>query len=110
MDQNKRPLVKNASDPQQLKEAQAKKNLRDREEVTDLKFVLSHPQGQRLLWRILGKCGIFTASQHFDPHVVYFNEGKRNLGLEILADINRADQNAIIQMMQRARVPELGDE
>lgn len=58
-------------------------------EVDDLKFVMGHRQGRRFVWRQLESYGVFRSSFSTDPVVMAFNEGGRNLGLKLIAEIHQ---------------------
>jgi hypothetical protein len=98
-----KPLVKNAADREQVKEAGSKKQLQKKQKQADLKFVLETAQGKRFLWGLLKKCGIFETSYDSNPHTVYFKEGRRNLGLELIAEINDASPEALEAMMTESK-------
>lgn len=68
------------------REAQAKIDKLQLEE--DFKFVVNDPRGRRVLNRILQQCSMFNLSfAGENPHTTSFNEGKRNVGLYINAEI-----------------------
>jgi hypothetical protein len=52
----------------------------------DMTFLQGRPEFARFLWRVIQSCGIFspTTDGSVDRHLAY-DEGRRNLGLEILA-------------------------
>lgn len=53
---------------------------------SDMKSLLAQPAFPRFLWRVIQSCGLFSAATDgsVDRHLAY-DEGRRNLGLEILA-------------------------
>ncbi|QBF27163.1 hypothetical protein EXN22_16235 [Pseudomonas tructae] len=63
--------------------------LAERQAEDDLKWLMASAIGRRIVWRLLGRAGVFRSS--FDQHagVMSFNEGLRSQGLQLLADINR---------------------
>jgi hypothetical protein len=88
----------NAADPQQVKSAEKKaKRLRD-EELEDVRFLLKSEQGKRFMWRYLKKCKIFHSIWHASA-LIHFEEGRRQVGLEILSDITEASPPALVEMM-----------
>lgn len=93
-----KPLVRNAADEGQVNNAKIKKQLLDDRNHNDLKFILDSEQGRRFLWRILGNCGVFKTS-FVTSSEIYFNEGKRSIGLQILAEIMDCDPNAYLKMI-----------
>lgn len=97
-----RPFVKNAADRSQVKEAEKKvRRLRERE-LNDVRFILSSQEGRRFLWRYLEKCKVFETS-FTGNSTTFFNEGMRNVGLMLIADINEAEPEAYLKMMNESK-------
>lgn len=88
----KKSLVKNAADPQQIKEAEAKTKWNRETELTDIKFLLSIPQGRRFVWRLINMiCHYDAISAHNSGSMTYLLEGERSVGKIIKADCYEAD-------------------
>lgn len=49
----------------------------------DLRHVMLSPQGRRFLWSLLGTCGIYRISFNHSGSITSFNEGMRNVGLDL---------------------------
>jgi hypothetical protein len=77
------------------REEKARK-LRERE-LNDYRFVLSRPEGRRLLWNLMDKSGIFRLSFTGDSKT-FFREGQRSVGLVIYKNIDDAQPEAMHQM------------
>lgn len=104
----KRVAVKNAADPDQVKDAAARdKRVRDRE-LNDLRGVLSSREGRRLMWRIMEKCrsfeSIFEASAK-----IYYNSGRQDVGHYLMAEIAEADEEKLFLMMKENKQERLED-
>lgn len=56
--------------------------------------------GREWVRDLLDNCGVFRTVAHENPYFTYLNEGRRNIGLSLLAAIMRACPEAYIQMMQ----------
>ena len=69
---------------EQLKEENARKQ-RDmaQREIDDIRFVMSCEQGRRVVWSVLEKGRVFSAISPMDAMAMAFNEGQRNLALEL---------------------------
>ena len=67
-------------------------------EVSDMRAVLSMPEGERTLYRLLGLTGLFNSSFNTNGLAMGFTEGKRQIGLLMLARIEVADPQAFIRM------------
>jgi len=96
-------LVKNAADKDQVKNAKRKEKHRQDKNIMDMQHVLGSLNGRRLMWKYLTICGIFETSFSTDTNRTMFNEGQRNIGLAILADINEANPEAYLLMMKESK-------
>jgi hypothetical protein len=67
-------------------DAQALAAIARRKELLDLAAVLDTPGGRRFAHRLLGETGLFKTSMTGNSHT-FFNEGKRQIGLWLLAEI-----------------------
>jgi len=95
----KEALVGNVADEDQIRRGRKKQNIREELELKDMKDLLATHFGKRILWRYLAFCKIFESSFTVDPNITSFNEGKRDVGLKMLADISEADPGAFVEMM-----------
>lgn len=57
-------------------------------EEADLKRLMRLKWGRRIVWRLLDRAGVYRLSFDGNPLVMAFNEGNRNEGLRVLAQIN----------------------
>lgn len=96
-------FVKNAADPQQVKEGGKKENEKHKVEALDLKTVLGTVQGRRFIWGLLCDCGIFQQSATDSGSWTYFNEGKRSVGLKLLVKINNVNPESYLQMLNESK-------
>lgn len=94
-------LVGNASDEAQVKSAEKKELHGRKQDIADLKSVLATDAGQRFVWRYLEECGIHRTSYSENSHQTYFMEGRRDVGLRLLADVTEADPLKYVEMMMR---------
>lgn len=84
---------------QQIAEQKKKDDLRRKRELSDIRKVLSTPEGRRMIWRIWSLCGTFSSSYiPKDATHTAFREGQRDIGLALLLDINEAKPEAYSQM------------
>ena len=60
---------------------------KDNEEA-DLKWLMGSKRGRRIVWRFLDRAGVFRLSFNTNSMTMAFNEGNRNEGLRILAQIH----------------------
>ena len=54
----------------------------------DFRAVFGTAQGKRVLWEVLGWCQIYRAYRGSDTTELFMREGKRNIGLRLLATMN----------------------
>lgn len=92
----------NAADEENVRTRKRKdESIRDRE-LADLKMVMDSLEGRRFVWRLLDKAGVFRTS-FTGNSATFFNEGMRNMGLVVLADVHEACAEQYIQMMTEAK-------
>lgn len=96
-------MMSNAADPQQIADAEAKAKRKIRIEDEDLRAVMSTAQGRRFLWRLLEQTGIYKLSYTGNSET-FFNEGQRNIGLKLLAEMHRVDPEHYILMTQECQL------
>jgi hypothetical protein len=68
----------------------------------DFLWLMNDERGRRLMWDWLGDAGVFRSS--FEPSSrIYFNEGMRNFGCKLLAQINNECPDLYLQMVKEVR-------
>jgi hypothetical protein len=98
------PKVKqyNAADEEVVKGRKRKdEQIRDRE-LNDVRTVMNTVEGRRFVWRMLDRAGVFRTS-FTGNSTTFFNEGMRNMGLIVLADVHEACSDKYIQMMTESK-------
>lgn len=102
--ESKKPLVDSASDAEQVQQAEIKQRSRQQKESADVVAVMSTAEGRRFVKRILDAAGVYqTSFVRGESDATAFNEGRRNVGLLILAAIDSADPQSYDLMMQESR-------
>lgn len=99
---NEKAIVKNAADPEQVKKAKQKVESLNDKRLNDVREVLNTRRGRRFMWELLDFCGIFRTSLA-NEHQIFYNEGQRNVGLKLLADINEAAPQAYAVMLAESK-------
>jgi hypothetical protein len=69
-------------------------------EVDDLKFIMGHKQGRRYVWRQLEGYGVFRTVFNTDSLLMAFNEGARNQGLRLIAELHRHTPERYAEMIK----------
>lgn len=96
----------NAGDAEHVakrKTSQKKRNLR---KTAALKKLMFDPEGRMWMWDLLTLCGIFHSSFSIDALRCAFNEGRRDIGLRLLAEINQLSPEFYIRMVQENQAKE----
>jgi hypothetical protein len=97
-----RALVSNAGDAKQVRKAGITEKLRRERELDDLRRLMDTDYGRRHVWLQLCRCKIFETS-FTGNNTTFFNEGQRNIGLMLLADINEVCPEAYLVMLKEAK-------
>ena len=89
----------NAGDARSVAERAESAKQRELRRVNGLNHLLSSADGRLWLWELLTFCGIAKTS--FDgTSRTYFNEGGRNVGLRIQADLTSRFPEKYVQMLR----------
>jgi len=70
-----------------------------RREVGDLTWLMANAQGRRIVWRLLQRAGVYMSSFNHSGSVMAFNEGRRDMGLFLLAETSDASPNGLLKMI-----------
>jgi hypothetical protein len=98
----------NVSSKKQVKAARLRAKFLRQQELNDTKNILATAWGRRFVWRYLGEAGVFhTSFRRECPHETSFNEGMRQVGLKLLADVMDADPEAYAKMTKEAQESEV---
>lgn len=71
----------------QRQETDARERNARRTEIADFKWLMSSPRGRRILWRFMTMSRTFQLSFNTNAMQMAFNEGNRNLGLQLLDEV-----------------------
>jgi hypothetical protein len=91
----------NAANAQQIKDASRESKFKEGQWLRDLREVLGTPTGRRLLWRLLGKCGIGRSIWHSSA-LIHYNAGRLDLGNELQGDMIRASSQGYLLAQKEA--------
>ncbi len=73
---------------------------RRRKELEDLRWLLGHPQGRRIISRMLEEAGVFRSSFNHSGSVMAFSEGKRHIGLFLTAELLEAAPDGYMKVLK----------
>jgi hypothetical protein len=71
-----------------------------RKELEDLKWLMAHPQGRRIVSRLLEEAGVNRTSFNHSGSLMAFNEGKRHLGLFLTAEVLHAAPEGYFKLLK----------
>jgi hypothetical protein len=80
----------------QRKRADTLKQLRDE---GDLKWLMSDKRGRRVIWRLLESTGLYQSSFTGNSET-FFREGRRDVGLKLLATVQDVTPDGFMLMMK----------
>lgn len=88
-----------AGDEAQVKDRNQKVENETAQLDADLRKLLDRPEGRRVMWWVISEAGVYRTS-FTGNSTTFFNEGRRDLGLSILARISSVDNEALLSMMR----------
>lgn len=75
-----------------------------RREVEDLKWLMAHKPGRRIMWGLLDLAGVYRTSFNNSGSVTAFNEGQRNVGLRYVAKIQEQMPDQYLLMLKERTI------
>lgn len=87
------------TDQATIKRQQDAQKLKAKQNIADLQKLATMPEFQRFFWELLSRAGIYETSFHASGSVVYYNEGRRSIGLQYIREINDHAPEALFKMM-----------
>lgn len=73
---------------------------RRRKELEDLRWLLGHPQGRRIISRLLDEAGVFRSSFNHSGSIMAFSEGKRHIGLFLTSELLEASADGYMKVLK----------
>lgn len=92
----------NAGDRKDVRRAEKAARLGTRQRQSAVVGIMSVSGGRHWMHDILVSCHVFATTFTVDPYATAFNEGQRNIGLQLLDDIMQACPDSYILMMREA--------
>lgn len=84
-------------------EAEDRTRLAQDIEVGDLKWLMSNKRGRRFVFRLLERAGVWRLSFNTNALTMAFNEGTRNEGLRLLAQISAHCPDRYTEMLKESK-------
>ena len=88
------------SDERLVKDSEQKEKDLRKQQLNDIKTVLSNNSGRRLVWRLMERCGIFSSVYSETLPTMAYLSGQQDLGHFIMGEIVEADENLLLKMMK----------
>lgn len=95
------PLVRDSSDPDEVRRARSLADRLLEGEDADLRAVLGDPTMRRVLWRVLERCGVFEAQWAPDARVHYM-QGARSIGIWLVEQFDRVSPDGFARMYRES--------
>ena len=74
-------------------------------EIDDLKWLMSNKRGRRFVFRALERAGVWRLSFNTNALSMAFNEGQRNEGLRLMANITAHCPDRYTEMLEESKKP-----
>ena len=78
------------------------KALHDRQD-NDFRWLMSDERGRRFMWRLIEMSGVRRRSYDGSTEMMLIREGERNIGLRLMADLERIVPDLQLEMMKEQR-------
>ena len=74
-------------------------------EIDDLKWLMSNKRGRRFVFRVLERAGVGRLAFNTNALSMAFNEGQRNEGLRLMANITAHCPDRYTEMLEESKKP-----
>lgn len=92
----------NAANPKHVAAARRKEEAAEARRQSDLRLLLTMPEGRRILWWILERAGTFQRPEVYSAQI-HWLQGRAALGMEVMEAIETVNSAAVIEMMVVAK-------
>lgn len=92
----------NIADEDQVKKHRREAQTQQEREAENWRWLLGDARGREVVWNLLAECGVFKTS-FTGNSTTFFNEGRRDIGLRLLATINDVDPAAYLKMVEESK-------
>ena len=94
-------MVKAVTGPEGQERASRESEERQTHRAEMVAFVMGHTSGREFIWSLLADCGVYRSSFHASE-LIYFNEGRRDVGLKIMTELTSEHGVAYLLMQKEA--------
>jgi len=99
----------NAGDAQAVAKRQKSQKTRELQKKAALRKIMGDPEGRMWMWDLLGRCGAFQLSFSREALIMAFNEGRRDVGNHLIAEITRLNPELYMRMVNENQEKEKGE-
>ena len=92
----------NSADRKSIRAREKAAKVNDELRATVIREIMSTTTGRMWMWDHLAECSIFHQTFTSDPLTTAFNEGRRSIGLSVMADILRTCPDQYITAMRES--------
>jgi hypothetical protein len=92
--------VSSIDNQEEVKKAERREKDLRKQELNDIRTVLSNASGRRLVWRLLSKCNSFNSVFSKDHSHMSYLAGRQDFGHFIMSEITEADENLLVKLMK----------
>ena len=96
------PDIYSTDDPVQVTKRQKRAARIEQQYLDDMRTLMGDARFRRWLWRVLGRCRLYEIS-YTGTQMTNFYEGMRNVGLGLLADVQKAGMEDYLKMIHEAK-------
>lgn len=89
-----------AGNPLSVKEKEKRAKVIAERRLNGLKQIMQSPDGRAWLWDFLSKCGLFAVNFSGHANRDAFDNGMRNAGMPVFADVQRHCMNEYLLMVK----------
>lgn len=79
--------------------AQAERTRRE-QQVEDIKWLMAHAPGRRIVTRLIEETGLFRTSFHTSGSVMSLNEGRKQIGYFLQAELVAITPDAYLKLLK----------
>lgn len=90
-------------DAEKKEKIQQERKRKSQKERDDVMKVMESPEGRRFVYKMIQRAGVFRSSFNGQSNTTIFNEGNRNQGLMLLADVTKYAPGSYDLMMKENR-------
>ena len=78
--------------------------------IEQFRNVMGTVAGRAVLWHILEQCNLYATSYDPDHHLTLRREGRRDVGLELIAMVEAVHPHGHVQLMEQAKATAVADQ